>query len=658
MTEHISELILTVLYNIGFSAVLFVVFFYYRSLRAKPGTAYSELDLTTWESLLKIAYIDDNELACHIKLEGYLYLNFIKSLGIFLMACTVLALLTLVPIYTHLELTTNTALSNLSIQNREAYSGYLLIPAICSLILAFGSFVLVYSYIILPTLHPTLFPSVNSKQEATLSTLAVQSCTIQFDSLGKEIPFIRVPDYIKSTIQDFTPERLSFIKSFPDYDSILKLYTKRTELFYKLEKIGIKDLNSACWPYYHNKKHQISQQLQEIELKLKQESELCENKNIGYGFIHCESAKAKAEILKCVKTDDFILKQAPADSDLIWENLSHPKGLSFFMRILSNLFFIFTFLVIFTPLTLSSLISQIFEDLTVDRTFVSQSLSSILLSYFQYLMVPFIIRLLTSREMHYLKSELATSRIFKYLLYSIVNIIIFPLIGSYTLTVLVKQMLNSEILEWNAYLSRNIEKVGDFFVNFILSMAFSSNLLDLLSLSSYIFGKVNKWQAATYNEEQKAMMAPEFDFPHEYSKILTVFAVTLVFSISTPIILPFGVLYMLLKYYVDKYNLLFVYQVNQVEVPTTQRTVVMSLLVISALFQSINSGLFIVSGDSVLIWLGGILSALSVFTLLVSGVLYKYWGLVQNYSLGEFFTIKNEFSLCYIHPCEKILSDC
>lgn len=160
MSEHISELIQTVVYNVGFTFGLLFVFFYYRTLRAKPGTAYSELDLTTWESVLKVVYIEDTELAGHIKLEGYLYLNFIKNLGVFLTACTVLALLTLVPIYTHLEVTVNTALSNLSIKNKDAYSGYLLIPAICSLILAFGTYALVYSYIILPTLHPTLFPSV------------------------------------------------------------------------------------------------------------------------------------------------------------------------------------------------------------------------------------------------------------------------------------------------------------------------------------------------------------------------------------------------------------------------------------------------------------------------------------------------------------------
>ena len=165
MSEHISELIKTVVYNVGFTVGLLCVFFYYRTLRAKPGTAYSELDLTTWDSVLKVLNIEDAELAGHIKLEGYLYLNFIRYLGLFLTACTILALLTLLPIYTNLELTTNTALSNLSLKNKDpssSSSGYLLIPATCSLILALGTYALVYSYIILPTLHPTLFPSVNS----------------------------------------------------------------------------------------------------------------------------------------------------------------------------------------------------------------------------------------------------------------------------------------------------------------------------------------------------------------------------------------------------------------------------------------------------------------------------------------------------------------
>ena len=264
------------------------------------------------------------------------------------------------------------------------------------------------------------------------------------------------------------------------------------------------------------------------------------------------------------------------------------------------------------------------SDLSLNMSFVSETLSSFVLSLFQYIIVPYVIRFLTEQELHHLKSEVASSRIFKYLLYIIMNIIIFPLIGAITLTVFVQQMIDVEIFEWSINLSRNVAKVGEFFMKFVISMGFVSNILDLLALSSYFVGKVSEWQAATSIEEHKASLAPEFDFAHEYSKILTVFAVTLIFSISTPLILPFGAVYMFIKYSVDKYSLLFAYRIGKNESLSIQRTVITCLLIIVSLFQSINSGIFIVSGTSILIWLGGILNTLSIVTLLFSLLLYKY----------------------------------
>lgn len=82
------------------------------------------------------------------------------------------------------------------------------------------------------------------------------------------------------------------------------------------------------------------QKLQEIEIKLKEEASTCDNRNVGYGFIYCENAREKAEILKSVECKDFVLKQAPADSDLIWKNLSRHRGLSFVVGV-ASIFFCF-----------------------------------------------------------------------------------------------------------------------------------------------------------------------------------------------------------------------------------------------------------------------------------------------------------------------------
>ena len=160
MVEDISGLLHTVFYNLIFFILCLSIFFCFRSLRAKPGTIFSEIDLSPWEAIFKAYSVDDNELAGYIYMEGYLYINFIKNCGYFLLACTLIASLTLIPIYANLKLSSSTELSNLSIKHKQVYDGDLLIPGICTLALTIGTFILAYSYFILPTIHPTLFPTV------------------------------------------------------------------------------------------------------------------------------------------------------------------------------------------------------------------------------------------------------------------------------------------------------------------------------------------------------------------------------------------------------------------------------------------------------------------------------------------------------------------
>jgi Calcium-dependent channel, 7TM region, putative phosphate len=461
---------------------------------------------------------------------------------------------------------------------------------------------------------------------------------------------------VRKTLGPAINSNIVSVRTYPNYEKLYELFEKRNKLFYKLEKLDLNDHNSRlCSSVIRNQKKEFIKGINKVELDIGLETRLYFNKNIGYAFVFCDSFDTAKKALK--EPSVLELSLAPADKDIVWEYLNLHKGLSIFKRLFCNIIFILFFLVLLTPLTLSSLISDILKDLSLDVSFGSQSLSSFILSLFQYAIVPYIIKLLVDQELHYLKSEAASSRIFKYLLYTIMNIIIFPLIGTVTLTVFLQNILNTEILELNVSLAKNIGKVGDFFVNFVISMGFVSNILDLLSLSNYFIGKISQWQAVTLNEEKKAALAPEFDFAHEYSKVLTVFAVVLVFSISTPLILPFGAFYMFIKYFVDKYNLLFAYRISKVEGLSTQKSVITSLLIISSLFQSINSGLFIVSGMSALIWLGGILTGLSVVTFIFSIVFYKYWDSVQSFSLSKHRSYNHDYDSRYIHPCQSIVSD-
>lgn len=483
--------------------------------------------------------------------------------------------------------------------------------------------------------------------------MQVQSCTVFFEGIPIGLNVLQAEAYVKEKIPIEFLNRVENIRVFINYEGLYRLFHLRNQLFYQLEKADL-DEKRRIFTCIDKKMHCIKK-IHMVERQISNELETSHKENIGYGFIHCDSSESAQGLLKSPSI--LTLSASGSDKDLIWENLNQHIGLSICKKLFSNLTFILLFLVLFTPLALSSLISDILNDLSLDIPYVSQSLSSVVLSLFQYIIVPYIIRVLTQQELHKLRSEVNTSRIFKYLLYTIMNIIIFPLIGTVTLTVFVQKMIEVEILEWNVSFAKNFGRVGEFFVNFVISMGFVSNVLDLLALSSYFAGKVSEWQARTAHEENKAMGAPEFDFAHEYSKVLMVFAVTLVFSISTPIILPFGVLYMLGKYFVDKYNVLFAYKIVDTVGQTTQKSVMASLFLISSLFQSINSGLFIVSGHSVLIWIGGILSALSFLTFLLSIFVYKYWDFLKYLQATRPWPLKSDFSQEYRHPCEEILND-
>jgi len=57
----------------------------------------------------------------------------------------------------------------------------------------------------------------------------------------------------------------------------------------------------------------------------------------------------------------------------------------------------------------------------------------------------------------------------------------------------------------------------------------------------------------------------EFEYGFQYAWILTVFTVTISFSVVCPIIVPFGLIYMFLKHLVDRYNLYFAYVYTKVD---------------------------------------------------------------------------------------------
>eukprot|EP00061_Rhincodon_typus_P015524 g43246.t1 len=105
------------------------------------------------------------------------------------------------------------------------------------------------------------------------------------------------------------------------------------------------------------------------------------------------------------------------------------------------------------------------------------------------------------------------------------------------------------------------EQRGAFFVNYVIASAFVGNSMALLRLPSLLLYSLRMLMAKSAAERKvvKQHQAYEFEFGVNYAWMLCVFTVVVAYSITCPTIVPFGLIYILLKHLVDRYNLYYAY---------------------------------------------------------------------------------------------------
>ena len=107
------------------------------------------------------------------------------------------------------------------------------------------------------------------------------------------------------------------MRSYPDYESLFNFFESRNKLFYKLERLNIipdKQLR-ICSYCGKNEKMYCIQELANIENLITIEISKIYSRNIGYGFIYCDSIDTAQMLIK--SNTSLILKLAPCDSDII-----------------------------------------------------------------------------------------------------------------------------------------------------------------------------------------------------------------------------------------------------------------------------------------------------------------------------------------------------
>ncbi|XP_034964002.1 calcium permeable stress-gated cation channel 1 isoform X1 [Zootoca vivipara] len=284
-----------------------------------------------------------------------------------------------------------------------------------------------------------------------------------------------------------------------------------------------------------------------------------------YSRVWCRKHPQQSSVTTVVKSHCWGVSYAPAPNDIIWENLS-VSGASWWVRfvVLNICLFILLFF-----LTTPAIIVNTMDMFNVTRPveslknpIVTQFFPTLLLWAFS-VFLPFIVYYSAFFETHWTRSNENQITMHKCYFFLVFMVIILPSLGLTSLDLFFRWLFDTHFVDQAeikfqcVFLPDN----GAFFVNYVVTSSLIGTAMELLRIPGLIVYATRLCFAKSEPERLhiKRNQAYEFQFGLEYAWTCCIFAVVMTYSITCPIIVPFGLLYMLLKHMVDRYNIYYVY---------------------------------------------------------------------------------------------------
>lgn len=221
---------------------------------------------------------------------------------------------------------------------------------------------------------------------------------------------------------------------------------------------------------------------------------------------------------------------------------------------------------------------------------ISEFLPTIMLWTLSALM-PVIVAFSDKWMSHYTRSLQNYSIMTKCFGYLLFMIFILPSLGLTSAQALLEWSVSNDTMRWQCIF---LPDRGSFYVNFIITAAFIGTSLELLrfpELCVYIWELCTAKSKAETPYIRKSILL-EFPFGIHYAWAVLVFTISTVYSVFCPLIMPFAMIYICFKHFVDRHNLYFAYgpsnmisrnggKIHSTAVTMTKFSVVILLLVMA-----------------------------------------------------------------------------
>uniref|UniRef100_A0A3P8U6W3 Transmembrane protein 63C n=1 Tax=Amphiprion percula TaxID=161767 RepID=A0A3P8U6W3_AMPPE len=278
-----------------------------------------------------------------------------------------------------------------------------------------------------------------------------------------------------------------------------------------------------------------------------------------YSRVHCRRRPQQSSITTVVQSHKWGVSYAPAPSDII-ENLSVCGSRWWLRCVLLN---ILLFLLLFF-LTTPAIIVNTMDKFNVTRPVeslrspvITQFFPTLLLWAFSVLL-PFIVYYSAFFESHWTSGENQVT-MHKCFLLLVFMVIILPSLGLsldlFFTWLFDVHFLDEKDVKFCVFLPDN----GAFFVNYVITSSLIGTSMELLRIPALTVYTLRLCFAKSQAERiHLQSQAYEFQFGLEYAWTMCIFAVSMTYSITCPIITPF-LLYVILKHMVDRYNIYYAY---------------------------------------------------------------------------------------------------
>uniref|UniRef100_A0A672H5N4 CSC1-like protein 2 n=1 Tax=Salarias fasciatus TaxID=181472 RepID=A0A672H5N4_SALFA len=280
---------------------------------------------------------------------------------------------------------------------------------------------------------------------------------------------------------------------------------------------------------------------------------------------HCRREPRISQFSSKLHTHDWTVSYAPHPQNVYWEHLS-VGGVSWWIRcfVINVVLFLLLFFLT-TPAIIISTMDKFNVTKPVEylnNPIITQFFPTLLLWSFSALL-PTIVYYSAFFEAHWTRSGENRTTMHKCYTFLIFMVLLLPSLGLSSLDVFFRWVFDRRFL---ADAKVRFECVflpdnGAFFVNYVIASAFIGNAMDLLRIPGLLMYMIRLCLARSAAERRnvKRHQAYEFQFGAAYAWMMCVFTVVMTYSITCPIIVPFGLMYMLLKHLADRYNMYYAY---------------------------------------------------------------------------------------------------